>query len=753
MEKLKRNLGVKLAAGVVFAVSAIFMIISAIFGIVACENDLYSPGGVERVRKSILHDIAWNYACRAVDEYYNIFAINGNSVSEEHFEEYFSEDNCNYAFKIEPLNNADGKYPVLKNYDCEDYQYSYSSQHTIVDYAGRDEFAFDIPKEDMYSAYIKENQESAYPPYFDEYLTTYMEGEDFYITGNDIDYRLNDNPEFKKAYDKFKTGLENKYSSWDLYCDYDETEEKIVVSAEGYKYVDLKVTGYVKSEFTAHDEFYSSLLLRCYDKYIDIAMKAVIPVLVISLILTIVCAVFLISAAGHRRDADGVEENAFDCIPYDIILFAYGCIVVGIAASIDAFFYLSDIYMLFLLAFAAIVVIGLFPVLLMTTSTRIKTGKLFKNTVIFKVLKWLFGIIKKVLSRLAGTVKYLWRNLNVYAKFMGVFALIALFEFIAIAALGAYNTGTLLILWFFEKVVLGFGLAVAVINMNKLKNGASEIAGGNTGYEIETDKMFWEFKNHGDNLNSIRGGIQVAVEERMKSERMKTELITNVSHDIKTPLTSIITYVDLLKKEDIGDAKANEYIEVLDRQSARLKKLIQDLIDASKAATGNMPVELADTDVRVLLEQALGEFTEKLDKRGLKPVVCYHSDNSMAMADGKLLWRTFDNLINNIVKYAQDNTRVYIDIENENYSVDDGSGYIKKTSMIKVTFKNISKEELNVSGDELMERFVRGDSSRNTEGSGLGLSIAKSLIEIQNGKLEIVVDGDLFKVVLLLVRA
>lgn len=262
----------------------------------------------------------------------------------------------------------------------------------------------------------------------------------------------------------------------------------------------------------------------------------------------------------------------------------------------------------------------------------------------------------------------------------------------------------------------------------------------------------WEFRQHGENLNCIKEGIQLAVDERMRSERMKTELITNVSHDIKTPLTSIISYVDLLEKEQLENEKAAEYIGVLERQSARLKKLIQDLIDASKASTGNLTVNKEKTDVRVLLEQAMGEFIDKLSARELNIKINYNTEPVEVMADGRHLWRIFQNLINNITKYAQSNTRVYIDVDDVNDETGGSRDADGKKNMLRIIFRNISENELNITGNELMERFVQGDSSRNTEGSGLGLSIAKSLAELQGGKMEIIVDGDLFKVVLLLVR-
>ena len=249
--------------------------------------------------------------------------------------------------------------------------------------------------------------------------------------------------------------------------------------------------------------------------------------------------------------------------------------------------------------------------------------------------------------------------------------------------------------------------------------------------------MFGDIKRHAENINRINDGIAAAVQEQMKSERFKTELITNVSHDIKTPLTSIINYVDLLEKEDIENNNAKEYIEVISRQSARLKKLIVDLIEASKASTGNTAVDFSEFEIGILLSQAMGEYSERFNNANLELVLNKPEEPITVVADSRLMWRVFDNVLNNISKYAQPHTRVYIDA-------------VKKGKTAEIFFKNISKEQLNISGDELMERFVRGDSSRNTEGSGLGLSIAKSLAELQKGSFEIDIDGDLFKVTLTL---
>jgi len=247
--------------------------------------------------------------------------------------------------------------------------------------------------------------------------------------------------------------------------------------------------------------------------------------------------------------------------------------------------------------------------------------------------------------------------------------------------------------------------------------------------------MRGEFKNYAEHLNQIGSGMQTALDERMKSEHFKTELITNVSHDIKTPITSIINYVDLLTKEDVENPKVQEYLEVLTRQSARLKKLIEDLIEASKASSGVLKVNWEKCVPEVLLTQAAGEYEERLQAKNLELVIHHPEEELSVLADGRHLWRVFDNLLNNIYKYAQPGTRVYLDLEQDERNV-------------SIVFRNISKSPLHMTGEELQERFVRGDSSRNTEGSGLGLSIAQSLTELMHGSFHLLVDGDFFKVTL-----
>lgn len=308
------------------------------------------------------------------------------------------------------------------------------------------------------------------------------------------------------------------------------------------------------------------------------------------------------------------------------------------------------------------------------------------------------------------------------------------FGFICLLELIGFGIGSIGFIFIIKLIELALLIAF-IMQYDRIRCAAKAIANGDFSQPVDTSRLMLFFRKHGEDLNNVSNGIEAAVSEKMKSERFRTELITNVSHDIKTPLTSIINYVDLLQKEDIDNEKVREYLDVLDRQSSRLKKLIQDLLEASKASTGSINVELEELDVAVMLSQVAGEYKEKFEKNNLDLIIKNDVTPVMIQADGRHLWRVFDNLMNNINKYAQPCTRVYIDI-------------IPKDSGAIITFKNVSATPLNISSDELKERFVRGDSSRNTEGSGLGLSIAESLMKLMNGTLELTVDGDLFKVTL-----
>ncbi len=587
-----------------------------------------------------------------------------------------------------------------------------------------------------------------YYKYFHGYDVTgnqYEIGNDGFVTGNnsyveDRNYVANNGihafrrddgkwcyldmaPDFCTDYNNFFLEVDSKYEQWS-YTEYFDNETMAYhVDVEGTNYADVEVNYYVKSNITASDRFYYSPVIR----YIDVAVDNGVTILVISILLIFVLGAYLVSAAGHGNASDELYLSFIDKIPYDIMLALIPCAFIPVSMVWAG----QRFYGVLGCGAVAFIV----PILLYTTAARIKVGGLFKNTVCYRLMKLLFKGVKKLVKAMGRCIRVLWNNLNLYGKYLGVFILVAALEAFSILC-GAF--GAFAVVWVLEKLAFGAILIIVCINLSKLKDAGKRIAGGEIDYEVNTEKMLGEFKQHGDNLNSIQSGISNAVSESLKSEHMKTELITNVSHDLKTPLTSIINYVDLLKKEKLDNETATEYIEVLDRQSARLKKLIQDLIDASKASTGNVDVTLEKMGVQVIINQVLAEFEDKLAKRGIRAIVkC--EEEYYVMADGRLLWRVMENLINNIEKYALDNSRVYVDVEN------------CKNGYVSVTFKNISQDELNITGEELMERFVRGDRSRNTEGSGLGLSIARSLMELQKGQIEIIVDGDLFKVVLLLI--
>ncbi len=466
-----------------------------------------------------------------------------------------------------------------------------------------------------------------------------------------------------------------------------------------------------------------------------------------ALLLCVLLFVFLMCAAGHRGGGDEVVPNFSDKLPSDLFAAAVGagtcwCAYFSIeildeavgVQSFDPFFFTCGVLLL---------VAGLLLAvwLCMGFATRLKLGTVIKNSLCWKLLVWAWRIARAVLGWCWRAVRGFFRVLKLFLRKIPLlwkailFVAVLLFAELIVIMSTEYDLGVEVVLWFLRSAALSLAFFYAILCLRRLQRGIKEIANGNENTVVDTRYLRGDFKDSAEDLNHIREGMVRAVNERMKSERFKTELITNVSHDIKTPLTSIINYVDLLEKEQPENEKMREYIEVLSRQSARLKKLIDDLIEASKASTGNLSVNLEHCELGVLLDQTVGEYAEKLAAAGLELVVKKPEEPVTVLADGRHTWRIFDNLMNNVCKYAQPGTRVYLNLEREGRKA-------------LVTFRNISRSQLNISGDELMERFVRGDTSRNTEGSGLGLSIARSLAQLQGSQLELTVDGDLFKVAL-----
>lgn len=487
------------------------------------------------------------------------------------------------------------------------------------------------------------------------------------------------------------------------------------------------IYGYVLDPLTQGDYYYNSH--KAFDLFYGWRYTVIVLASVFTL-LCVACLVFSLAAAGHRKGQEGIHLNGLDRIPLDLYVVIIGLVISlsGIVVANTGYgSFIADILRIGIFLFIALALGFSF---LMTLTTRLKAGGWWRNTVIYRVGRWL----GKHLGVIFHSLPLLWKTILGFAAYFFINLICVL-----VFATGAYGHGSgagfAVLFGLAFNIAALVGLCYLVLHMTQLKKAGEALASGNLQYKVDTSKMRWDFKEHGEHLNSISEAMEIAVADRMKSEHFKTELITNVSHDLKTPLTSIINYVDLLKKEDIADEETQEYIEVLDRQSARLKKLTEDLVEASKASTGNITVHAAATDVVELLNQSVGEYSERFEQAEVIPVVETPEHEVPIFADGRLLWRVFDNLLNNICKYSQPQTRVYFKIA-------------PVGGQVVISLRNISRDPLNVSAEELMQRFVRGDSSRSTEGSGLGLSIARSLTELQGGEFHLDVDGDLFKITL-----
>ena len=430
-------------------------------------------------------------------------------------------------------------------------------------------------------------------------------------------------------------------------------------------------------------------------------------------LLTLFCFCFSMASAGHWQNHEGIHLTWLDKIPADVWIIALPS---AFFIGWDTFYSewgqilfcaaLIPVTLLFLCVFAA----------------QCKAGTVIRGSLTARVLRLLWRILRGVtlwLRRIVTGIPLVWKTALVTAA-------LAFLEFIL------YVSPSRDPLFLVVKVLEILAVLAIALNLRTLEKNGKQLSEGDLSTPVDTKRLFGAFRRYGQAMNRLQSGMESAVQEQMRAERMKTELITNVSHDIKTPLTSIVNYVDLLKKEDIPSPAAREYITVLDRQSKRLKKLTEDLVEASKASSGALPVDLQPTDVSVLFSQITGEYQDRLVDCHLTLVTQPPAGQPVVLADSKLLSRVMDNLVSNICKYAMPETRVYV------------SG-VTADGQMTMSFKNISRAELNISPDELMERFVRGDTSRHTEGSGLGLSIARSLVQLMGGTFRLSIDADLFR--------
>ena len=499
----------------------------------------------------------------------------------------------------------------------------------------------------------------------------------------------------------------------------------------------------------------------------------------LGLVLFAALAVFLCSVAGRKPDSTEIKAGGFNALPLDL----YGggvlasCIALGYLA-VEVIHHAQDVTTVL----AAMLLLGyggcvLFVCFCFAFAAQVKMGNWhwLRNSIVgrcisvaLEIIRGIFHLIPTLWSFALRIVKDIFKVVSALAVLLWSWmkkCLTVTGRLLKKCLVLCEKTLSLLPLtwqWIVVGGVLVLMLLISVANnsegwavlwglaslttilygsncFGRLLEGAKRMRSGDLESKVDDKYLVGCFREFAGELNGLADVAMVAAQNQLKSERMKTELITNVSHDIKTPLTSIINYVDLLEKPHTEEEQ-KAYVEVLSRQSQRLKKLIDDLMEMSKASTGNIQVEIAEIDAVEAVTQALGEFSDKLTAAGLTPVFHQSEENIMLLADGRLLWRAMSNVLSNAVKYALPGTRLYVDVS-------------ATQDKAIISFKNISGAQLNISAEELMERFVRGDCSRNTEGSGLGLNIAKSLMELQKGQLQLLVDGDLFKVTLVFPRA
>ncbi len=506
--------------------------------------------------------------------------------------------------------------------------------------------------------------------------------------------------------------------------------------------------------------------------------------LAVCLLLFAACAVYLCSSAGRRPGSNEVKAGGLNALPLDLyaagILLMAACCVWVAEEAFDWLIEQSWNTMLLCAGAAGFVCCLAFVGFCFAFVAQVKMPGYYWwwNSICGRTLRLGLRILKAVFRAVCRVTPWLWKQFCRLVKDLwkiaaalltlgfGVlkkvwrwtvrqlrrFCRVAEHFFSMLPLTWQWLGGSIVMILVLAVTLSGYARGAALGGIccialvlygaycfGTLMDGVKKMRGGDLESKVDAKFLIGSFREFAGELNGLADVAMLAAQKQLKSDRMKTELITNVSHDIKTPLTSIINYVDLLEKPHTPEQEKT-YLEVLARQSQRMKKLIEDLMEMSKASTGNIPVEIAEIDAVEAVNQALGEFADKLSAAGLTPVFRQSEESVFLLADGRLLWRAMSNVLSNAVKYSMPGTRLYVDVT-------------AAQDKAIISFKNISGAALNISAEELLERFVRGDSSRNTEGSGLGLNIAKSLMELQKGQLQLLVDGDLFKVTLVFPRA
>ena len=624
-----------------------------------------------------------------IDSYMGEVERKGVSLKDEVEEGYFIDE---YGYEIDPVEDTD-RMPIYVQ-DGE-YKIYYQTNHT------KKKFIYLLVNEEAKIAYTNIQQTSK---------TNTIEKLKQEIISNNKYWSISNN--------QIQTNIERL------------SEENIVRNEDLQKISEFSMN---KQYYTAFDETVQNIdsssditLNRALYNQTKSLYKYSYSTLIISIIIRSIELIYLIYSLGYVKNKEEIYLSWLDKIPLEILFFGY-CLLFFVEAALLVMC-LSVISVDVNLCVMLIMLVGYFSVLSAlygagTLLKRIKAHTFFKNSITYRILKWLIQKYKNV-KNIISSNKNLGGKIALY--FIGIVTVSILIGLIF------KEFGILLDIvfwiWCYYKIMK------EVDKFKQIHDATEKIYKGDTNIKLDESLYTGVLKELAIYINDIAGGFSNAIKESLKSERLKTELITNVSHDIKTPLTSIINYVDLLKQENIQNEKAKEYIEVLDNKSQRLKKLIEDLVEASKASSGNIKINKEVLNVKELLNQVTGEFEDKFNSRGLNIISKLPEKTVYIKADSRYLYRVLENIYSNVAKYAEENTRVYIDC------------ILEEENTVTIYVKNISKDELNISADELMQRFVRGDKSRNTEGSGLGLSIAKSLTELQDGTFNIYLDGDLFKV-------
>ena len=461
-----------------------------------------------------------------------------------------------------------------------------------------------------------------------------------------------------------------------------------------------------------------------------------IGILVAGFILVTGGITYLCWSAGRNKDGK-IKPGGLSLLPFDLYVILSGSCIVGfwvLSRRIISWIQYQgphpgnlSIAGSLILA-VSIVILSLIYVL--AAQAKVRASFLLRNSLIGRLVHLIYRVIRFVLrglSSLLHLMPMIWKWL-----LTAIILITSIFLLLPPALSGN--------IWFIALLSLDILLCIVVLFYNgyalgSLIKGLKQMCGGDLEYKISTRYLTGSYLELASHLNTLSETAMISAENQMKSERMKSELITNISHDIKTPLTSIINFVDLLQRSPDPDT-TQEYLQVLSRQSGRMKKLIDDLMELSKANSGNITAHITQIDAAESIVQALGEFSDKLETAQLEAVFHQPEQPVWMQADGRLVWRVLSNLLSNAVKYAMPGTRLYIELTQEK-------------DQVLLSLKNVSREALRIDAEELMERFVRGDISRNSEGSGLGLNIAKSLMEIQKGQMQLFLDGDLFKVTLI----